>query len=73
MWHVLRLGTISPITKCRKHFWIKVVFSKSTKVITLQKVALYFALRPMVSNCETNNILKYWTSCLNSISFIYKK
>ena len=38
---------------------MKVVFSKSTKIITLQKVALYFVLRPMVSNCETNNILKY--------------
>ena len=48
IWHVLRLETISSITKWRKHFWMKVNFSKST---------LCFVIRPMFSNRETHNIL----------------
>ena len=54
MWHVLRLGTINLIIKCRKHFWKKVVFNKSTKIKTL---VLYWAIRPIVSNGETHHVL----------------
>ena len=50
------------ITKCRKHFRMKVVFRKSFKIKTLLQVALYILIRPTVSNSETHHILNYWFS-----------
>ena len=59
MCQVLRLGTISLITKCRKRFRRKVVFSKSNKIKALLQVVLYLVIRPMVSDRKTHHILNY--------------